>query len=75
MMNQERFFNTKKRFRHQKILLADLSGDLISYIPTSNIGHIMLGKLTKLMSFLHDTTQWLLLLHIVPKLYIIPFLS
>ena len=70
-MNQERFFNNKKG--HQKIFLADLSGDLISYVPTSNIGQIMLGKLTELMSFLHDITQWLLLIHIVPKLYIIPF--
>ena len=53
-MNQERFFNNKKG--HQKIFLADLSGDLISYVPTSNIGQIMLGKLTELMSFLHDIT-------------------
>ena len=59
-MNQERFFKNKKKFRHQKIFLADLSGDLISYVPTSNIGQIMLGKLTELMSFLHDITQWLL---------------
>ena len=63
-MNQEVFFK-KKKFRHQKIFLADLSGDLISYVPTSNIGQIMLGKLTELMSFLHDITQWILLLHIV----------
>ena len=66
-------FQKKKSLRHQKIFLADLSGDLISYVPTSNIGQIMLGKLTELMSFLHDITQWLLLLHIVPKIYIIPF--
>ena len=66
-------FSKKKKFRCQKIFLADLSGDLISYVPTSNIGQIMLGKLTELMSFLHDITQWLLLLYFVPKLYIIPF--
>ena len=66
-------FSKKKKFRWQQIFLADLSGDLISYVPTSNIGQIMLGKLTELMSFLHDITQWLLLLYFVPKLYIIPF--
>ena len=50
------------------ILHTTVSGDLISYVPTSNIGQIMLGKLTELMSFLHDITQWPLLIHIVPKL-------